>query len=176
MIYPLDSAIQRLNNRGGSYLYEEEIDASYIRHVLRMTQTIPYKQHISSEIRRDFHLAKTRLSYRWISTVAVPLSKVTRKRKSWTSMKLSLLYIHYLYFMVKITRQWKSTSSRVLFQTKCAVYTAARVLCKTRPTFPGINGPYEVHASCSFHSKSMADTALLFFALCYYFMRSSLGK
>ena len=46
-----------------SYLYEEEIDASYIRRVLiRMTQTIPYKQHISSEIRRDFHLAKTRLS------------------------------------------------------------------------------------------------------------------
>ena len=84
-------------------------------------------------------------------------------------MKRSLLYIHYLYFIVKITRQWKSTSSRVLFQTKCALYTAAA-------TFPGINGPYEVHAFRSFHSKSMADPALLFFALCSYFMRSSLGK
>ena len=91
-------------------------------------------------------------------------------------MKLSLLYIHYLYFTVKITRQWKSTSSRVLFQTKSAVYTVVCVLFRTRLTFPGINGPYEVHAFRSFHSKSVADTALLFFALWSYFTRSSLGK
>lgn len=71
-------------------------------------------------------------------------------------------------FIVKITRQWNSTLSRVLFQTKCAVYTAVCVLCKTRPTFPGINGPYEVHASRSFHSKSMVHIALFFFALWSY--------
>ena len=55
----------------------------------------------------------------------------------------------------------------MLFIQQFASYLG-RVLCKTRLTFPRINGPYEVHASRSFHSKSMADTALLFFALWSY--------